>query len=79
MKDTLKENIAKLVQTQLMNLMVEDPKPTVSGLSAPPGCGMVQVENQPILVRIVDKNETSIYIKTPAGPRYFTVKFAEVY
>ena len=76
-KDTLKENLAITVQIQLLNLNVEEMK--ISGVSAPPGCGVVEVKDARIDVRKIDSTETTIAVRTPAGPRHFRVKFSEVY
>lgn len=76
-KDTLKENLATTLQVQLLNLNVEEMK--ISGISAPPGCGVVEVKDARIEVRKIDNNNTTIHVKTPAGPRTFNVKFSEVY
>jgi len=76
-KDTLKANLARWVQIQIGHGEIEGA--TISGLSAPPGCGEYEVKDALIKTSVLDNNTTAIFIKTPAGPRHFEVHFKETY
>lgn len=75
-KDTLKANIAYAVQDTLFTTL---DKKKISGVSAPPGCGVIEVKDAELDVSVMDKNYTAIHVRTPAGPRTFQVIFKEVY